>query len=127
MTCHAPDGSLVPEVVGFDYQRTMVAAAAALLWPAVRGKGTAEKRVRGPRGTAAPCAVLVGFGAGSCAAALGAWGGAALRVAAVELDPAVVAAVRAAHGARIFESAAPRGRRRPLGRGGWPPTAARSR
>ena len=30
MTYHAPDGTLVPEVVGFDYQRTMVAAAAAL-------------------------------------------------------------------------------------------------
>ena len=104
MTYHAADGSLVPEVVGFDYQRTMVAAAAALLTPAVRGGGGVSSGFAGPRGTWYPSAVLVGFGAGSCAAALGAWGGAALRVAAVELDPAVVAAVRAAHGVRIFET-----------------------
>ena len=108
MTYHAPDGTLVPEVVGFDYQRTMVAAAAALLTPAVRAGFQG-----GGRG---PCAVLVGFGAGSCAAALRAWGGSVLRVAAVELDDAVLDAAERAHDAQIVRSPLRAGPDHPLRR-----------
>ena len=58
---------LQPAVVGFDYQRTMVAAAAALL-----GLFTLPPQQQPPPPVPPPpphC-LLVGLGAGSCAAAL---------------------------------------------------------
>ena len=92
MTYHAADGSLVPTVVGFDYQRTMVAAVVAL---AVDWTGT---------GSICSGVLLVGLGAGSCAAAIHALVGGrtsdnpALTVEVVENDAAVVEAAKEVHG-----------------------------
>ena len=107
MTCHAADGTLLPKAVGFDYQRTMVAAAAALARssspfpPAAISTAASSPQ---PHRT-----LLVGLGAGSCAAALAALlcsrsnaaevaavEVAAAEVSAVEIDEGVVSAAEAA-------------------------------
>ncbi len=79
-------GELVPCVIGFDYQRSMVAAALPFLLGSVR--------------TPRPVACLVGLGAGSCAAALAALAAGRFSVSAVEIDEAVVHAATAVHGVR---------------------------
>ena len=74
-------------VVGFDYQRTMVAAATALL----------DDGRHVDRAESTPRVLLVGLGAGSCAAALHAHARGAWRVEAVELCAAVAAAAARVH------------------------------
>ena len=78
MTCHAADGSLRASVVGFDYQRTMVAAAAAMLTTTAVGRIATGDRDDAPYAhddasgahddALAACgsgrALLVGLGAG---------------------------------------------------------------
>ena len=110
--------SLVATVVGFDYQRTLVAAAASLLGLQIGALridpplsrdigGSILSRDKG--GRPAGTALFVGLGAGSCAAALHALGatgslrggalrGGALHVEAVEYDAAVLEAAWRAHG-----------------------------
>ena len=119
--------SLVATVVGFDYQRTLVAAAASLLGlqigalridpPLSRdiGGSISSRDIGGSilsrdkGGRPAGTALFVGLGAGSCAAALHALGatgslrggalrGGALHVEAVEYDAAVLEAAWRAHG-----------------------------
>ena len=111
MTYHGLEGQLCAAVVGFDYQRTMVAAAAALLGlftsTAPQGVITStppqrprphtlqlkqgqqqQSQLQQPQQPPQqPHCLLVGLGAGSCAAALHAYGAAArLRVTVIELD-----------------------------------------
>ena len=115
MTYHGLEGQLCAAVVGFDYQRTMVAAAAALLGlftsTAPQGVITStppqrprphtphlkqgqqqgqqqQSQLQQPQQPPLqPHCLLVGLGAGSCAAALHVYGAAArLRVTAIELD-----------------------------------------
>ena len=114
MTYHGLEGQLCAAVVGFDYQRTMVAAAAALLGlftstapqgvmtsttpqrprphtPQLKQGQQQPPQLQQPQHPQQPplqphC-LLVGLGAGSCAAALHAYGAAArLRVTVIELD-----------------------------------------
>ncbi|KAL1504881.1 hypothetical protein AB1Y20_008651 [Prymnesium parvum] len=91
MTFHDDEGTLCPLVVGFDYQRTLAAAAAAAVLPSRRGC----ERVR---------VLFVGLGAGSCAAAVQAMGRGAVCVEAVEVDEAVVDVARGTHGVRIHSA-----------------------
>jgi hypothetical protein len=77
---------LVDLVVGFDYQRTMVASASALA--GCFGTPASETRTR-------PHGLLVGLGGGSCAAALHALG---CDVTVLEYDQAVLDAAGNAHG-----------------------------
>ena len=76
MTYHGGGGQLSAAVVGFDYQRAMVAAAAALL-----GLFTAphqqQQQLQQSHKPQSPHCLLVGLGAGSCAAALHHYGTAA--------------------------------------------------
>ena len=138
MTYHAPDGRLLPAVVGFDYQRTMVSAAAALISTgphctepsdepastskastskastskASISKASTSKASTSKASTHAPPSILVvGLGAGSCAAALmmalGALGSASQveiesQVEVVEIDEAVIHAAVSAHGLRVL-------------------------
>jgi hypothetical protein len=78
--------TLMELVVGFDYQRTMVASASALV--GCFG-ARASKAPRRPHG------LIIGLGAGSCAAALHRLG---CDVTVLEYDQAVVDAARIAHG-----------------------------
>ena len=138
MTYHEPDGRLLPAVVGFDYQRTMVSAAAALIStgphctepsdePASTSKASTSKASTSKASTlkastlkastlkasthAPPSILVVGLGAGSCAAALmmalGALGSASQveiesQVEVVEIDEAVIHAAVSAHGLRVL-------------------------
>ena len=88
MTYHRFDEphTIVASVVGFDYQRTMVASALAL-----SGSFCAPAK----HGASRPCGLLVGLGAGSCAAALHMFG---CTVLVLEYDHAVLRAAREAHG-----------------------------
>ena len=108
MTYHGLEGQLCAAVVGFDYQRSMVAAAAALLGlftstapqgvitstPPQRPRPHTPQLKQGQQQgqqqqsqLQQPHCLLVGLGAGSCAAALHDYGAAArLRVTVIELD-----------------------------------------
>ena len=95
MTYHGLEGQLCAAVVGFDYQRSMVAAAAALLGlftstapQGVKQGQQQQSQLQQPQQPPQqPHCLLVGLGAGSCAAALHDYGAAArLRVTAIELD-----------------------------------------
>lgn len=93
MTYHGGDNGvtqLVPGVIGFDYQRTMVATlgAAIRLFGSDSDAAGSRRRV-----------LLVGLGAGSCAVALSHLGA---QVVAVELDEAVVRAACDAHSLPII-------------------------
>ena len=90
MTCHAHDGALLPSVVGFDYQRTMVAAAAALTLPRSASSSAAS--------STSARVLLVGLGAGSCAAAVESLlGGHGVSVEVVDNDSRVIDAAEEAH------------------------------
>ena len=93
MTYHAPDGELVHTSVGFDYQRTMVAAAVALV--AYRDGTTHGVGRR---------TLVVGLGAGSSAVALNDLCGATTPVEVVEIDQAVLVAAEVAHGVKLHRS-----------------------
>lgn len=101
VTFHDAAGTLSPFVVGFDYQRVLVAAALPFLLP----DGAAQP----------PMACLIGLGAGSCAAALAALANGRFTVHAIEIDSAVVQASSTVHGVRLKEvPAAADGLARPL-------------
>lgn len=152
MTYHEPDGRLLPAVVGFDYQRTMVSAAAALISTGLheyrthqlssvlmstgpheppaepcatglpgRPKASIPKAITSKASAhapplpkaittkasmhAPPSILVVGLGAGSCAAALmmalGALGSTS-QVEVVEIDEAVVHAAVNVHGLSVL-------------------------
>lgn len=91
MTYHGASRSIDPPplmelVVGFDYQRTMVSSASALV--GCFGARASEARRR-------PHGLLIGLGGGSCAAALHKLG---CDVTVLEYDQAVLDAARIAHG-----------------------------
>ena len=126
MTCHDEAGKLRPAIVGFDYQRTMVAATVALA--ALGGaSGTVDATRRGAKAAlgveAAPgveaehgveaegCArgrgrvLLVGLGAGSCVAAVEALlGRRGVDVEVVDNDARVMHAAETAHGLHFDRS-----------------------
>jgi hypothetical protein len=112
MTYHATGGDLLPTVVGFDYQRTMVAAAVAMLGRAALARAVAVKGERGQKRIRLSQAggiddtrrlLLVGLGAGSCAAACAALlASEQVRIDAVENDPRVVDAAEEVHGVCIL-------------------------
>ena len=130
MTCHdETSGALLPTVVGFDYQRTMVAAAVALAAPSPAAHRGGKRKSHGeavPAAAAAAAAaargsarrsfrtLLVGLGAGSCASAVSSLLEASsdqidADVVVVENDEAVLEAARTVHGLRIHrEGTAPR-------------------